>query len=149
MGTLGSALVPMPWRVSVGGAPMSDLPDRSHDAEDQWVSALEGASTEDLLGRALAALAEGRPSLAARVVGLLPDAVADGEPGLERARAAARMLLLAPLDRRGPVIAELEDAVQACRTAHVARARARHRKNARDVLDPTKPRRRPRTSRGR
>jgi hypothetical protein len=128
---------------------MSDLPARTHAAEDAWVADLEGAAPDVLLARAHAALGAGRPTLAARVVGLLPPDVAAAEPGLDRARAAARLLLLAPPDRRGPVLAELEEAVQACRTAHVARARARHRKNARDLLDPTKPRRRPRGTRGR
>lgn len=128
---------------------MTTLPDRSHAAEDAWVVTLADASVDVLLDAAHAALDAGRPGLGARVVGLLPAAVADSEPGLARARTAARLLLVAPVDRRGPVIAELEAAVQACRAAHVARARARHRKNARDALDPSKPRRLPRRTRGR
>lgn len=128
---------------------MSDLPARSADAEDAWVTGLGGTDSDTLIDHAQACLDAGRPSLAARVVGLLPPERAATEPGLARARAAARLLLLAPLDGRGPVLAELEDAVQACRAAHMARARRRHRRNARDVMDPTEPRRRPRGTRGR
>ena len=128
---------------------MTTLPNRSHEAEDAWVMTMIDAPVESLLDAAHAALHAGRPGLAARVVGLMPAAVADSEPGFAQARTAARLFLVAPVDRRGPVIAELEAAVQACRDAHVARARARHRRNARDALDPSKPRRLPRRTRGR
>lgn len=128
---------------------MSPLPDRSTPAEDAWVTALQGTDPDTLIDHAHACLGAGRPTLAARVVGLLPPDRAAAEPGLARARAAARLLLLAPVDRRGPVLAELEDAVQACRAAHMHRAKTRHRRNARDVMDPTKPRRTPRGTRGR
>ncbi|MEC7948122.1 MAG: hypothetical protein VX265_11185 [Myxococcota bacterium] len=128
---------------------MMALPERSLPAEDAWLAALCDTPARCLVEHAHACLDAGRPSLAARVVGLLPPDHAAANPGLERARAAARLLLVAPLDRRGPFQAELEAAVRSCQTAHLDRARKRQRRNARDVMDPTRPRRRPRSTRGR
>ena len=68
------------------------LPPRGAHEEDAFVwSLLDGAPPDgvaELVGEALAA---GRPQLAARLVGLLPDELQDAD--LERARAAARFLV--------------------------------------------------------
>jgi len=87
--------------------------------------------------------------LAARLIGLVAEKDLVDDPALQRARRAGSLLLVAPPDRRGKVVAQLEAAVQAMRAQHVSRARERQRTRARDVNDPTKPRRRPLTGRRR
>ncbi len=122
------------------------LPGRDKATEDAWIQSLDGGAVPHLIDACLAAMDAGRPGLAARVLSLLEDEDIPDVPELERARRAARLLLLAPVDRRGPIIAELEAEVASLRRAHVARARARQRRRARgDDASPL--RRKPRGSR--
>lgn len=75
-----------------------ELPARDAAAEDAFVAqARDLADPEPLVDVIEAAMAARRPRLAARLVGLIEDLV-EIEPGsaLERAQAAARLLLLEP-----------------------------------------------------
>lgn len=110
--------------------------------EDAWLTALAEEHPDVIVGAVTDALAARRPQLAARAVGLLPED-ADG-PGVDRARRAARLLLLSPVDRRGPVLAELEAAVMEMKEAWMLRARRRQRKRIVDPHDRTPKPRRPR-----
>jgi hypothetical protein len=128
------------------------LPARTAEAEDEFVASLETAPPETLIPLVTDCVAASRPMLAARIVSLIPetptgDNSAPSDPAIDRARRASRLLLVAPVDRRGPVIAEFESAVAELKSRFVTRARARHRKNARDVMDTRKPRRKPRGTR--
>lgn len=123
------------------------LPDRTAEAEDAFIVSLETAPADTIIPLVTEAVAANRPMLAARLVGLIPETAAPSDPAVSRARRASHLLLVAPVDRRGPVIAEFEAAVADMKSRFVHRARARHRRNARDVMDPRKPRRKPQGTR--
>ena len=73
------------------------LPGRALDEEDAWVRALQAASDAEVLEATRAAVRAGRPGLAGRAVSLvLSDAAVAGDPELERAARAARLLLSRP-----------------------------------------------------
>lgn len=130
--------------------PKTALPDRSPAAEDAWIETWREAEPDETLAAAVsAALAAGRPQLAARLVGLL-DGRVELPPGspLLRARRAAGLLLLRreepdPLD-----IEELEDAWRAVSQGRLLRARQRARQRQApgllDLLAPADTRRKPR-----
>ena len=128
---------------------MSHLPERSQTDEDEWLNEHRDAAPAKLCDLARSCLDARRPMLAARLLGLVAEQDLVDDPALQRARRAGNLLLIAPPDRRGPVVAQLEAAVQALRAQHVSRARERQRRRAKDVNDPTKPRRRPLTGRRR
>jgi hypothetical protein len=67
------------------------LPPPGAAEEDAFVWGLDDAPPDDVAALVGMALDAGRPQLAARLVGLLPDDLHD--PDLDRARAAARLLL--------------------------------------------------------
>ncbi len=125
------------------------LPPRTNEAEDQFVAALRDASVDDVVSAALEAVDDGRPMLSARLIGLLPpDIDLPDAPGLQRAQRAARFLLLAPADRRGPVIAAFEEALSGMKARYLSRAIKRQRQRA-SGKDPDPGRRRkPRRTRG-
>lgn len=103
------------------------LPPPDVDAEDDFVARWrdEAGSVGELVDAISAALAARRPHLAARLVGLLDDDVELPDPApLVRARAAARMLLLA---RPSVDTALLQDAWADVTSRLAARARARMR----------------------
>ena len=126
-------------------APRLALPERDAAAEDTFLEALAEQGLDELVGLVVALVEEGRPGLAARVSSLLPE---DGEldeiPAVARARRAARLLLMAAPDRRGPIVAELEELVEELKQAHVARARGRMRRTIKDPHNPREERRKPR-----
>ena len=72
-----------------------ELPDRAHRSEDTFVQELSDRDDLDVIIQAIeAAIAERRPQLAARLVGLLDGRVEfDAESDLARAQNAARLLL--------------------------------------------------------
>lgn len=77
------------------------LPGRALDEEDAWVRALQAASDAEVLEATRAAVRAGRPGLAGRAVSLvLSDAAVAGDPELERAARAARLLLSRPVPPR-------------------------------------------------
>ncbi len=121
---------------------MTALPPPRPVEEDAWLADLAQAHPEVVVEAVAEALAARRPQLAARAVGLLPED-ADA-PGRARARRAARLLLLQPADRRGPVIAELEAAVSEMKDAWMTRARRRQRARIADPHDAQPKPRRPR-----
>ena len=107
------------------------LPARTPDAEDAFVAAWQAADDPEPLAAVISeALAARRPQLAARLVTLLPD---DGDdpahPTLDRARAAARLLLVATPDPQAA--ADLDAAWQGARDAWMKRARTRMRRRSR------------------
>lgn len=122
------------------------LPPPTPAEEDAYLDSLRAAEHEDVLAAVQEAMGAGRPQLAARMVGLLPRSMAKDNPAVARARKAARMFLMASLDRRGPIIAELEAAVRALRADWVQRARARQRAQVKDPhqRDASPARRKPR-----
>lgn len=110
--------------------PDPTLPARDPAAENAFVAAWSADPDPGVLPDVVgAALDARRPRLAARLVNLLDDGVVDGDPNLERARRAARLLLL-----EGPssdaALAEFSAAWESARGAWMARARARHRQNS-------------------
>ncbi len=127
---------------------MRALPPTSTADENTFLEGLGGAEVDELVALVKAAIDARRPGLAARIVNLVPeeDVDIDSRPAIVRARRAAGLMLMAPVDKRGPVIAELEAAVAELQTRWMARARRRQRKRIKDPLDkmPTG-RRRPRT----
>ena len=124
------------------------LPSRSTDAEDSFVATLRDADPAVVITAAIAAADAGRPLLAARLVGLVAEGTEGADaPQLERARRAARFLLLAPTDKRGPVIAELEEELAAMRARRLIRATNRQRKLAAGSRSKTPTRRKPRKTR--
>jgi hypothetical protein len=125
------------------------LPKRTTDDENAFVDGLMEAAPDVVLDAAVAAVDDGRPMLAARIVGLLPAGtdLADA-PALERAQQAARFVLLAPADRRGPVIAELEAALAGMKSRYFTRARNRQRERASGHQRKRDRRRKPRKTRG-
>ncbi len=74
------------------------LPSPSRQAEDQFIRDLAGREPEEVAAAVRAALAAGRPALAARAVGLLGE-TDEPDPHLDKARRAARFLLM----KGGPV----------------------------------------------
>lgn len=108
------------------------LPPPNPAQEDAFLDALRQAEHEEVLAAVEEAMRAGRPQLAARIVGLLPRSMAADQPAVARARKAARMFLMASLDRRGPIIAELEAAVADLKADWVQRARARQRAQVKD-----------------
>ena len=117
------------------------LPGRALDEEDAWVRALQAASDAEVLEATRAAVRAGRPGLAGRAVSLvLSDAAVAGDPELERAARAARLLLSRPVP---PTIEEWDELLADLgRRQHMARFRARHRAITRGE-HPDKPRTRP------
>lgn len=106
-----------------------DLPDRSPDAEDLFVAQMSDGDDPEALVQAIeAAMADRRPRLAARLVGLLGDQV-EIEPGseLDKAQRAAHLYLF---DRQRPEElswSELEDAWSLARHRRMTRIKRRMR----------------------
>ncbi len=110
------------------------LPGRSPEDEDRYVAGLaEGADPAALTDAIEDALADRRPLLAARVVGLLDDGV-EAEPGspIARARAAAALLLFKGRDATSEDVNAFEDAYREAHRERVARMLIRQRNVARD-----------------
>ena len=128
---------------------MRALPPTSTSDEDGFLEGLGDAELDELVALVQAAMDARRPGLAARIVNLVPeeDVDIDSRPAIIRARRAAGLMLMAPVDKRGPVIAELEAAVAELQTRWMARARQRQRKRLKDPLQKQggPRRRRPRT----
>jgi hypothetical protein len=121
------------------------LPNRTSEAEDTFVAQMGGAPNTEIIDCAVLAVDAARPVLAARLVGLLPpDVDFDEHPQLARAQRAAKLVLLAPVDRRGPVIAAFEVALSAMKGRHMHRAKARLRRVAAGESKGAGPRRKPR-----
>lgn len=130
--------------------PKTALPERSPAAEDAWIETWrEAEPDETLAGAVAAALAAGRPQLAARLVGLL-DGRVEIPPGspLQRARRAAGLLLLRREEPDPQDIEALEEAWRAVQQGRLLRARQRARQRQPpgllDLLTPADPRRKPR-----
>ncbi len=116
------------------------LPHPTPEAEDRFIQGLADQSPELVAVSVRAALAAGRPALAARAVGLL---AADGhsDPDLDKARKAARFLLM-----KGGTAVQIEEQLDLIlgrlRTRRMKRARRRQRDKLREnPRDPS--RRRP------
>jgi hypothetical protein len=125
------------------------LPKRTTEAENAYVDGLMEAAPDAVLDAAVAAVDDGRPMLAARLVGLLPSETdLTGVPALERAQQAARFVLLAPADRRGPVIAELEAALAGMKSRYITRALNRQRERVSGQHRKRDKPRKPRQTRG-
>ena len=107
------------------------LPARTPAAEDAFVAAWQAADDPEPLAAVIsAALADRRPQFAARLVSLLPDDGSDdAPPALRRARAAARLLLVATPSPHAA--ADLDAAWQGARDAWMKRARSRMRRRSR------------------
>lgn len=107
------------------------LPSRDATAEDAWVRAwTEVEDTERLRVAVDTALSAGRPQLAARLVGLLPDD--DADPALARARKAAAFLIHDGLGPEDVSWSALDEAWRDVRKRRMARIRARMRR----AMDP-------------
>lgn len=123
---------------------LSVLPSRDRVEEDRFVGAWRLASEGEgalLVDMVTAAVDARRPMLAARLVGLIDGDTKHSEPAIQRARAAARLLLRTP-DRLDPVL--LEDFMSAWRRSrkvYMDRVRQRHRAKA-GQKRPRQPRRR-------
>ena len=115
----------------------SALPPPTPEAEDRFVQGISSESPEVVAACVRAALAAGRPALAARVVGLLTE---DGpsDPDLDKARRAARFLLM----QGGPVVQleeQLDIILGRLRARRMKRARRRQRDKLREnPRDPSK-----------
>jgi len=108
-----------------------ELPERDEESEDafvRWASELD--DVDPLVEAIEAAMAERRPRLAARLVGFVEDFV-DIEPGsaLDRARTAARLLLVTPVDPQ-EVFDELESAWRDAHNRRIWRMKRRMRQRA-------------------
>ena len=114
---------------------MAALPPNDTQAENQFLERLAELDADEILGVVLDAVA-------ARAVGLLPPGYGADEPAVERARRAGRMMLLAPVDRRGPIIEELEAAAALLQGSWMARARQRQRQLIKDPHQRSSPERR-------
>ena len=120
------------------------LPSRDRLDEDRFVAAWRVAADSDaglLVDMVTAAVDDRRPMLAARLVGLLEPGDGTEDPAIQRARAAARLLLRTP-DRVDPAV--LEDFMAAWRRSrkvYMDRVRRRHRAKA-GQKRPRQPRRR-------
>jgi len=120
------------------------LPSRDRLEEDRFVAAWRLASEgegELLVDMVTAAVDARRPMLAARLVGLIDEDDGQAEPAVQRARAAARLLLRTP-ERIDPVA--LEDFMAAWRRSrkvYMDRVRRRHRAKS-GQKRPRQPRRR-------
>lgn len=98
------------------------LPERSHVAEDAFVAQLASDDDLDAIVTAIeAAMADKRPRLAARLVGLVDERV-EIPPGsdLERASRAARMLLMTESPSPDAFL-EMEDAWSRVRARRMRR----------------------------
>ena len=125
------------------------LPPRTNEAEDQFLRDMAGVPADVVLSAAIQAVEDGRPMLSARLIGLLPpDTDLSDAPGLQRAQQAARFLLLAPADRRGPVIEALEEALSGMKARYLRRATKRQRQRASGKEPAPGQRRKPRRTRG-
>lgn len=105
------------------------LPDRTDIAEDAFVQQwTESDDTDGLLDIITAAMDARRPRLAARLVGLLEDHV-EIEPGspIDRARAAARMVLMREVRPEDVSWSEFEDAWSEARRSRMNRLMRRQR----------------------
>lgn len=112
------------------------LPRPTTADEDRYIADLAGQDPTVVADGVRAALAAGRPSLAARAVGLLGD-TGDDDPELDRARGAARFLVM----QGGPgaqVEEALDDLLGRLRGQRMAQARRRQRDKLRErPRDPT------------
>ncbi len=105
------------------------LPPRSHEAEDAFVASFADNEAPDALIEAIeAAMAERRPRLAARLVGLLGEKI-EIEPGsdLDRAQRAAHLLLFDKQRPEDQSWSELEDAWGQIRRRRMRRIKSRMR----------------------
>ncbi len=106
-----------------------ELPERTTEAEDAFVTAhAEAEDTEALVTAIQAAMAARRPRLAGRLVGLLEESV-EIEAGSELARAqqAAALLLHQDLPPEHVSWSELEDAWSRVRARRMKRIKRRMR----------------------
>ncbi len=118
-----------------------DLPQRSREAEDAFVSSLEGQD-ELLVDAVRAAVREGRPLLAARLVQLIEDP-GEHDPEISRALRAARFIV----HQDSPDLAELDLALEHLRSSMMGRAGLRARRRLKGKLN-TEPWKRTRERRG-
>ena len=117
---------------------MSDLlnlPGRRPDDEDAWLESLMECGLETTEEAVRLALSEGRPRLAGRVVGLLPESVVAQDAQLQRASKAAQLLMVEPGDRLDVIVEELAELFELRRRKRMRRARDRSRQR----VDPRKP----------
>lgn len=115
------------------------LPAPEEAAEDAFVVDTEARGDLGLIqARVGAALDARRPRLAARLANLISDAALEAldDPALRRARAAARLLLVAAAAPQGGDWAEFEEAWALARRQHVQRATDRMRRQATTQADP-------------
>ena len=114
---------------------MSDsmLPGRGVAEEDRFVSAHSDADPSRLTELVGLALDAGRVGLAARLVGLIPESAVP-KPSLDRARAAARLLVLRGADAPERAYDGLIEAWVEVRKRRIDGARQRMRRAAVDPL---------------
>jgi hypothetical protein len=113
--------------------PDARLPGRGVADEDRFVGEQVDAEPGDLIELVGMALDAGRVGLAARLVGLIPDSI-PAVPALERARAAARLLLLRGADAPERAYDGLIEAWIEVRQKRIDSARRRMRRVATDPL---------------
>jgi len=107
------------------------LPRPTPEDEDRFIQSLSDQGPEGVADAVRAALAAGRPALAARAVGLLGNAGSD-DADLAKARQAARFLLM-----KGGPAAQIEEQLDLIlarmRTRRMKRARRRQRDKLRQT----------------
>ncbi|MEE2751561.1 MAG: hypothetical protein VX519_09015 [Myxococcota bacterium] len=111
------------------------LPSRRPVEEDAWVETLMECELDRVEEAVRVALAGGRPRLAGRVVGLLPETVVARDPELQRAQNAAGLLMVERGEQLDALTAELTELFDLRRRRHMRRARNR----SRERVAPTKP----------
>lgn len=117
---------------------MSDplkLPGRTPAQEDAWVEELMQGDLQRTEEAVRMALSSGRPQLAGRIVGLLPDSEVRDDEELHRAKRAASLMMVergAPLDA---LTEELKELFERRRRKRMRRARRR----SRERVSPDKP----------
>ena len=116
------------------------LPGRESAEEDAWVESLMECGLERAEEAVHAALAGGRPRLAGRVVGLLPDSVVAKDAELQRARKAASLLMVERGEHLDALTQELTELFGTRRRRRMRRARNRSRERV-DPRKPSRPRR--------
>lgn len=110
--------------------PPMELPPRDRGAEDAFVAAWSAAEALDGLDAVVeAALEARRPMLAARLCGLLPEEAAE-DPALQRAFAAARLLLRVDREPDPLLVEGFYEEWKRARRAFMDRVRRRQRARA-------------------
>jgi|GEM_PF-2508705 len=111
------------------------LPAPLPEAEDAYIAAWrDGDDIDGLVEAITQAMADRRPQLAARMVGLLEGRV-EIQPGtpLHRAQTAARLLLVAPTEVASPLFEDLDQAWSLARAAQIRRITARMSDRAAEI----------------